>query len=118
MLWGRKPPPLPGRRADARRSSMPWHWRSPWKARQADDRRRSDLVLRDVFPTSASLRAEQRVDHAHVGDGVLDAIGQRDLAAHRAREGFALQLVLVARRQCLGRDSGAFERAAIVDRNA
>ena len=67
-------------------------------------------------PSGRSLGAEQRVDDAHAADRVLDAVGERDLAAHGAREGLALQRVLVAGRDRLGADARAVERRAVVDR--
>ena len=54
-------------------------------------------------PTAAPRGAEQRVDHAHVGDRVLDREFERRLAAHGAREGVALQRILIADREFLDR---------------
>jgi hypothetical protein len=46
--------------------------------------RSPEFSTRDRLPAAAVLRPEQRADDAHVGDGILDAPGQSDLAAHGA----------------------------------
>src|SRR6202165_5013126 len=72
----------------------------------------------DLFPAAALLRAEERVDHPHVGHRVLHAVGQVDLPADGPGEGLALERVLVARRQRLGGDRGAVERGPVVEQDA
>ena len=77
------------------------------------------MIVRQSPPTDSQRpeRSERNSAsmHAHVGDRVVDAVRQRDLAAHRAREGLALQLVLVALRQRLGDDARTVQRRAVVD---
>src|SRR3989449_11022164 len=72
----------------------------------------------DLFPPAALLRAEERVDHPHVGHRVLHAVGQVDLPANGPGEGLALERVLVARRERLGGDRGAVERGPVVQQDA
>src|SRR4051812_7857090 len=64
------------------------------------------------FPGVALAGAEQRLDHPHVEDGVVDAISQGRLTEHGPGEGVALQRVLVAGLDRLGRDPLAAEIAA------
>ena len=67
-------------------------------------------------PGAGLLALEDRVEDAHLLDGVLDAVGQRLLAEHGEREGLGLLGVLVDRADDLAAGQAAVERGAGVDR--
>src|SRR3954453_8774179 len=71
-----------------------------------------------TFPPLGAGGAEERVDHAHVEDRVLDAPLERPLAQHGAGERVARRRVLVGGRQLDRLATAAREVSAVVDEDA
>ena len=69
----------------------------------------------DHFPCEGCLRPSQRIQDAHVQDGVLQAVFERRRASDRPAEGLALELVLVHHGTLEGSRGAVAVLAGVVD---